>query len=97
MEEWGDASACGMFIDDCGIILQQHYVKEHAENTMMALSVENLDAWWTHIQALDLKRKYGLGIVKAPEMQPWGIRVLYLNDPTGVLWHIAEYSKPQGG
>jgi uncharacterized glyoxalase superfamily protein PhnB len=23
-------------------------------------------------------------------MQPWGLRVVYLFDPTGVLWHIAE-------
>ncbi|MDQ2638980.1 MAG: hypothetical protein M3Y79_00120 [Pseudomonadota bacterium] len=22
--------------------------------------------------------------------QPWGLRVLYLTDPNGVLWHIAE-------
>jgi uncharacterized glyoxalase superfamily protein PhnB len=91
-ELWGDDSACGMQIDDCGIILQKFYVKEHAENFMMALSVEDLDAWWRHIQALGLKEKYGLGMVKAPAMQPWGIRVLYLGDPTGVLWHIAEYS-----
>lgn len=97
VKEWGDDSACGMFIDGCGIILQQYYVKEHAENTMMALGVEDLDAWWTHLQSLDLKNRYGIGILKSPEMQPWGIRVLYLGDPAGVLWHIAEYSKPQGG
>jgi len=23
-------------------------------------------------------------------VQPWGLRVLYLTDPTGVLWHIAD-------
>ena len=23
-------------------------------------------------------------------MQPWGLRVAYLFDPAGVLWHIAE-------
>ena len=91
-ELWGDDSACGMQIDDCGIILQKFYVKEHAENFMMALNVQDLDAWWRHIQALDLKEKYGLGMVKAPAMQPWGIRVLYICDPTGVLWHIGEYS-----
>jgi uncharacterized glyoxalase superfamily protein PhnB len=91
-QTWGDDSACGMQLDDCGIILQKFYVKEHAENFMMALNVQDLDAWWRHIQALDLKGKYGIGMVKAPAMQPWGIRVLYICDPTGVLWHIAEYS-----
>jgi len=27
-------------------------------------------------------------------MQPWGIRVLYLSDPSGVLWHITDARKP---
>jgi uncharacterized glyoxalase superfamily protein PhnB len=91
-ELWGDDSACGMQIDDCGIILQKFYVKEHAGNFMMTLNVADLDAWWRHIQALGLKEKYGLGTVKEPTMQPWGVRVLYISDPTGVLWHIGEYS-----
>jgi len=30
---------------------------------------------------------------KPPEMQPWGIRVLYLSDPTGVRWHITDMRK----
>lgn len=90
---WGDDSACGMQLDDCEIILQKFYVKEHAENFMMALGVENVDTWWDHIVANGLKEKHGLGMAKAPEMQPWGIRVLYICDPTGVLWHIAEYSR----
>jgi uncharacterized glyoxalase superfamily protein PhnB len=29
-------------------------------------------------------------MAKAPKLQPWGLRVLYLSDPTGVLWHIAD-------
>jgi hypothetical protein len=31
--------------------------------------------------------------VQTPAMQPWGIRVLYLSDPTGVLWHITDMRK----
>jgi uncharacterized glyoxalase superfamily protein PhnB len=27
---------------------------------------------------------------KAPAMQPWGLRVAYVVDPSGVLWHVAE-------
>jgi hypothetical protein len=32
-------------------------------------------------------------MAKAPALQPWGIRVLYLADPSGVLWHIADRPK----
>jgi uncharacterized glyoxalase superfamily protein PhnB len=42
------------------------------------------------IRDLGLKEKYGLGMASPPAMQPWGIVVLYITDPSGVLWHIAE-------
>jgi len=29
---------------------------------------------------------------KAPAMQPWGLRIAYMVDPSGVLWHVAERS-----
>jgi uncharacterized glyoxalase superfamily protein PhnB len=32
-------------------------------------------------------------MAKPPTLQPWGLRVLYLSDPTGVLWHIADDRK----
>jgi uncharacterized glyoxalase superfamily protein PhnB len=28
--------------------------------------------------------------LKKPALQPWGLRVGYLVDPSGVLWHLAE-------
>lgn len=75
-------------------LLQKFYVAEHAGNFMMSLSVEDLDSWWEHIQRRELAKKYPGIMCKAPEMQPWGIRVLYLSDPTGVLWHITDTGKP---
>jgi uncharacterized glyoxalase superfamily protein PhnB len=92
-QTWGDDSACGLQIDGQDIILQNFYVKDHAENFMMTLRVDDASAWWERIQALGLKEKYQLGIASPPAMQPWGILVLYITDPTGVLWHIAEIPK----
>lgn len=91
-QTWGDDSACGLRIDGQTIILQNFYVKEHSENFMMQLVVDDANAWWERIQALGLKEKYQLGMATQPAMQPWGIVVLYLADPTGV-WHIAEVPK----
>jgi hypothetical protein len=71
-------------------ILQNYYQKNWAENFMMQLMVDDLDAWWTHIEGLDLPGKFNVQSPKAPAMQPWGLRVAYLFDPSGVLWHIAE-------
>ncbi|NDD75413.1 MAG: hypothetical protein EBZ40_10620 [Gammaproteobacteria bacterium] len=27
---------------------------------------------------------------KAPQQQAWGLRVMFISDPSGVLWHIAD-------
>jgi predicted enzyme related to lactoylglutathione lyase len=73
-----------------GFILQRHYQKEWAENFMMQLMVDDLDAWWTHIVTLDLAKQFGVPAPKAPAMQPWGLRIAYVVDPSGVLWHVAQ-------
>jgi uncharacterized glyoxalase superfamily protein PhnB len=89
-QNWGDAQICELEIEGHRFLLQEFYVKEHAGNFMMHLMVENADEWWNHIQHLGLKEKYNLSMAKPPELQPWGLRVLYLADPTGVLWHNAD-------
>ena len=77
-------------IGSSGFILQRHYQKNWAENFMMQLMVDDLDAWWSHISALDLPGKFGIPAPSAPAMQPWGLRIAYVVDPSGVLWHIAQ-------
>jgi hypothetical protein len=73
-----------------GFILQQYYHKDWAENCMMQLMVDDLDGWWSHISKLDLPGQFGVPPPRAPAMQPWGLRVAFLVDPCGVLWHIAQ-------
>ena len=76
-----------------GFILQRYYVKDWAENFMMQLLVDDLDAWWAHISALDLPGQFGVPLPKAPALQPWGLRIAYVVDPCGVLWHVAQRRK----
>ena len=71
-------------------ILQRGYDKTWAENTMMQLMVDDLDAWWARIAALDLAKNFKVQPPKPPAMQPWGLRVAYVYDPCGVLWHFSE-------
>ena len=71
-------------------ILQNYFQKDWAENFMMQLMVDNLDAWWTHVSSLDLPNRFGVSEPKPPAIQPWGLRVAYVIDPSGVLWHIAQ-------
>jgi uncharacterized glyoxalase superfamily protein PhnB len=93
-ENWGDSQACEFELEGFRFLLQNFYVKDHAGNFMMSLLVEDADKWWEYIQSIDLAKKYDLYMAKPPTLQPWGLRVLYLTDPTGVLWHIADRPKP---
>src|ERR1700689_2794897 len=72
------------------IILTRYYQKEYAENFMMQILVDDLDAWWTRISSLNLPERFGVAAPREPAMQPWGLRVAYVIDPSGVLWHFAE-------
>lgn len=73
-----------------GFLLQRYYQEESAGNYMMQLMVDDLDAWWRYIQTLDLARQFTVPEPKPPALQPWGLRVSYVVDPSGILWHIAE-------
>ena len=95
VEKWGGDDACELVRDGFSFILQNFHVKAHSENFMMSLNVADADSWWQYIQAAGLKEKYDLGTVKPPTLQSWGLRALYLTDPSGVLWHISERPKAQ--
>ena len=76
-----------------GFILQRYFQEDWARNFMMQLMVDDLDIWWAHVESLDLKKHFGVPSPKPPALQPWGLRVAYVVDPSGVLWHIAERRK----
>src|SRR3954452_14611687 len=84
----GDVAIFG--IGATSLILQKRFEKARAENCMMQLMVDDLDCWWKHIESLDLAVRFGVARPKPPAMQPWGLRVAYVVDPSGVLWHIAQ-------
>ena len=76
-------------------LLQDFYVEDWANNFMMHLHVENVETWWTHIQDTQLAERYAGVRASPPAMQDYGMRMLFLVDPAGVLWHIAELPKNQ--
>ena len=84
----GDVAIFG--IGTSSFILQNRFDKAWAENSMMQLMVDDLDSWWRHIEGLDLPTRFGTPEPKAPALQPWGLRVAFVVDPSGVLWHVAQ-------
>lgn len=70
-------------------LLQDFYLKEFAENFMMYLMVEDVDAWWAYIETTKIAKDFAV-VLKPPQDYPWGMREIHLLDPTGVLWHIGQ-------
>lgn len=79
-----------MKLGGCSFILQDFYVKESAENCMVQLLVRDVDAWWARVNGAALVAEFGVKPPCAPAMQDWGLKVGFLFDPSGVLWHVAE-------
>jgi len=70
-------------------LLQNFYNKDHADNFMMHLLVEDVDSWWRHVQEQGLMATYDVK-AEPPADRPWGLRDFVIIDPTGVLWRIGQ-------
>ncbi|WP_018266443.1 VOC family protein [Methylosinus sp. LW4] len=70
-------------------LLQNFYVKEFAENLMLHLLVEDVDAWKAKVDESGIGARYGVKISDV-QRQPWRMRDFTLVDPSGVLWRIGQ-------
>lgn len=75
-----------------GFYLQDAYVKDWVDNTMVFMQVENADQYWNELSALGLPEKYK-GVRLTPvRHETWG-KECFLHDPSGILWHFGEFNK----
>ena len=75
-----------------GFYLQNSYVKDWLDNSMIFLEVEDVDSYWNELALLDITSNY-----KNVKLTPirdfdWG-RECYIHDPSGICWHIGEFFK----
>ncbi|MEP6796163.1 MAG: glyoxalase [Saprospiraceae bacterium] len=75
--------------------LQNAYVKDWIDNTMIFLEVVDVRRFWNELILLDLPSKYeNVKLVPIREYD-WG-RECFVHDPSGILWHIGEFRKDNG-
>jgi hypothetical protein len=75
-----------------GFYLQDAYVQDWVDNTMIFLEVDDVNRYWNELFSLNLAAKYE-GVKLTPIREyPWG-RECFLHDPSGILWHFGEFSK----
>jgi catechol 2,3-dioxygenase-like lactoylglutathione lyase family enzyme len=77
-------------IEHLRFYLQNAFVKDWIDNTMVFLEVQDLDRYFKGLLSLDLTSRY-IGVRLTPiHAEHWG-RECFLHDPSGVLWHIGEF------
>ncbi len=70
--------------------LQDAYVRDWIDNSMIFLEVDDVGRYWNALLALDLTTKYeGVRLTPIRELD-WG-RECFLHDPSGILWHFGEF------
>lgn len=76
--------------DKLGFYLQNAYVRDWVDNTMIFLEVDDVNRYWEGLQSLELPQKFeGVRLSPIREEQ-WG-RECFLHDPSGILWHFGQF------
>lgn len=75
-----------------GFYLQNAYVQDWIDNTMVFLEVEDVGRFWNELVALELPARYPTSRLTPLREEDWG-RECFLHDPSGVLWHFGEFYK----
>jgi predicted enzyme related to lactoylglutathione lyase len=65
--------------------LQNYYVKDWADNFMMVMGVDDVEAWHRHVRSMVEGGGFATVRIKPPEDVGDGHRVLHVVDPSGVL------------
>lgn len=76
--------------DTIAFYLQNAYVKDWIDNTMIFLEVDDVDRYWKELSALQLTTKYKNVRLTPIRTEQWG-KECFLHDPSGILWHFGEF------
>lgn len=74
-----------------GFYLQDAYVKDWVDNTMIFFEVEDLEGTLKYIQNLKLTEKYERVKLSKIVCNEWG-NEFFLHDPSGILWHFGNFN-----
>jgi hypothetical protein len=76
--------------DGIGFYLQDAYVKDWVDNTMIFWEVENVEAVLDELRELKIIDFHSRVRLSEIHYNDWG-KEFFLHDPSGVLWHIGAF------
>lgn len=75
---------------DLGFYLQDYYVEDWVNNSMVFLEVSNVHEYWNELQNMELHQKFkGVKLTPVKDYN-WGSEC-FMHDPSGILWHFGEF------
>jgi hypothetical protein len=80
------------YIEKFGFYLQDAYVKDWVDNSMIFFEVDHLENTLKTIKDLKLTEKYKNVRLSKIVSKAWG-KEFFLHDPSGVLWHFGKFKK----
>lgn len=72
--------------------LQDAYVKDWIDNTMVFVEVADAMQYWQSLNDLQLPSQFPGVRLSAVKEFDWG-KECYLHDPSGILWHFGAFKK----
>ena len=78
--------------DQLAFYLQDYYVKDWINNSMLFLEVADVEQCAKELRALGLHHKYEHVRLTDIKTWDWG-REIFMHDPSGVLWHFGTFNK----
>jgi hypothetical protein len=82
-------------INDYGFYLQDAYIQDWIDNSMLFLEVENLLEFRKKVLAKNLSDLFTNVRVSKIHVNAWG-NEFFVHDPSGVLWHIGHFNSVDG-
>ncbi len=74
-----------------GFYLQNAYVKDWIDNSMIFMEVDDVKRFWNELLELELTSKYDNVRLTPIRELVWG-KECFLHDPSGILWHFGEFN-----
>jgi uncharacterized glyoxalase superfamily protein PhnB len=71
-------------------LLQNYFEPGWAANFMIHIEVPDADAWARHANAVLSDGVFPGARIEGPRTEPWGYRVTYVHDPSGVLLRFSQ-------
>ncbi len=78
--------------DGVGFYLQDAYVKDWIDNSMIFLEVDDVKEFWDKLLPLNLTDQFPNVRLVPIKTYDWG-KECFIHDPSGILWHVGTFIK----